>query len=752
MSNWEKRWHPLRREWVVYAAHRNQRPWAFPPASTTRIARLPHDPDCYLCPRNRRVNGLENPDYAGVYVFDNDHPVVGPMAPEPAASPDTRLYPAAPARGIARVICYDPMHSAALSDLPESRIAEVVRAWKAQTEEMLARPDIRSILIFENRGEAVGVSNPHPHGQVYAFDHMDTFFLREYEAARAYRTETGDKLFEAIVQAEQRDGRRILAENDHFIAFVPYFARYAYEVYVLPKRHFGHLAAADEAEIEALAALLKPVLQAYDCLFHQPFPYVLALRQAPVDGGFYPEWRFHLHFQPPLRQPGLTKFLAGPEIGFGCFMADTMPEEKAETLRQALVREVEAQAPGRLDVMGGIADYSGSWVLQLPIAAQATVRAAFRTDGLLRLYSAEMDATFEWDMADLMAQLRLGYAKTGLYAWCQQRIRATPEGHWAAYVAGCCCVFWAENGLPVRGLDLSLRSEVPPGKGLSSSAAIEVATLRALSRLYNYTPEGTQLAHWAQHAENHIAGAPCGLMDQLAVHLGQADCLLPILCQPDQVLEPLRIPAGVRFEGQDSGMRHAVGGASYGEVRAAAFMGYSIAAAHVLGGAANLRDCMDQGREALPWQGYLCNIPVDVFERELRALLPVSISGRDFLAQYGPTIDDATTVLPDRQYAVRACTEHPILENERVQQFQRLLLALDENRLADDRAYRDAALGQLGALMYAAHAGYSACGLGHSATDAIVEEVRRQGAAAGYYGAKITGGGSGGTVCVLSYR
>jgi galactose-1-phosphate uridylyltransferase (family 1) len=751
MSNWEKRWHPLRREWVVYAAHRNQRPWAFPPAQTAGDRPLQHDPGCYLCPRNRRVSGLENPDYTGVYVFDNDHPVVGQLAPEVVSIADQEVQAVAPARGLARVICYDPAHHKALGDLPVSRIATVVQAWKAQTEAMLKQPDIKSILIFENRGEAVGVSNPHPHGQVYALDYADTFFLREYEAAQAHRTTSGTNLFEVIVQAEQRDNKRILAENEHFIAFVPYFARYAYEVYVLPKRHFGHLAEATEFEVMALAAILKPVLQAFDCLFRMPFPYVLALRQALVDGEQYPEWRFYLHFQPPLRQPGLVKFLAGPEIGFGCFMADTMPEAKAAELQQALTREVTAEAPGRLDVMGGIADYSGSWVLQLPIEEKATVRAAFRTDGLLRLHSTTLNATFEWDMADFDMKIRQETPKSALYAWCKNNIQTLTEGHWAAYVAGACCIFWIESGLPLRGLNLVLDSQVPPGKGLSSSAAIEVAALRALTQLYGYAPEGTGLAHWAQMAENHIAGAPCGLMDQLAVHLGRPGHLLPILCQPDRVLEPVRIPAGVRFEGIDSGVRHAVSGASYGDVRAAAFMGYSILATHVLRGAAQLRTLIPEGREALPWQGYLCNIDVATFERDFRMLLPVRMTGRDFLAQYGSTIDELTTISPDQSYAVRACTAHPILENERVQQFQQLLQSIDEQRLTHDQSYRNDLLGQLGALMYAAHEGYSACGLGHTATDAIVASVRQQGWEAGFYGAKITGGGSGGTVCVLRY-
>ncbi len=331
-NKWEKRWHPLRREWVVYAAHRNQRPWSFDVLN--QPAKAPaHDPNCYLCPRNVRISGLQNPDYQSVYVFDNDHPVVGLNAPAVQENTHGGLYKRQSARGIARVICFDPHHNATLADLPLARSVEVFEVWQQQTQEMLANTAIKSLLIFENKGEAVGVSSPHPHCQLYAVDFDWKWVSEEMAAARLYYEETNQDLFASIIAAEQQDELRIIAENEHAIAFVPFFARYAYEVYIFPKQPHANMSSLNKVELDALAAVYYEVIRRYDLLFQMSFPFVMTVKQAPLDGHFYPHYRLHLHFQPPLRQPGLVKFLAGPEIGAGNFMADTIPEEKAAELR-----------------------------------------------------------------------------------------------------------------------------------------------------------------------------------------------------------------------------------------------------------------------------------------------------------------------------------------------------------------------------------------------------------------------------------
>jgi UDPglucose--hexose-1-phosphate uridylyltransferase len=214
-----------------------------------------------------------------------------------------------------------------------SNIAEVVRVWQAQTLDLGNRPEVRHVLVFENKGEIVGVSNPHPHGQIYATNFVFKTTETAVSASWRYLRETGRMLFTDIIRAEREDGRRILFEDEHSIAFVPYFARYAYEVYVAPKRPVAHIHALWDEEVESLAFALKQVTVRFDNLWQMSFPYVMPLHQAPTDGGDYGAYHFFIAFYPPLRQPNLVKYLAGPEIGGGNFLSDTSPEAKAAELR-----------------------------------------------------------------------------------------------------------------------------------------------------------------------------------------------------------------------------------------------------------------------------------------------------------------------------------------------------------------------------------------------------------------------------------
>ncbi len=331
---WEQRWHPLREEWVIVAAHRQNRPWsgetvAGPPAPP------PYDPRCFLCPGNERVSGGRNPRYEGIFIFDNDHPCVGPDAPppEPILGNASGLYRVSRAEGIARVVCYSPRHDLSLSELSAGQIADLLRAWQEQYRELGARPEVAHVLTFENKGEAVGVSNPHPHCQIYATNFVFKTIENEARAASKYLRQSGRALLSDIIANERADGRRVLHDEDGAIAFVPYFARYAYEVFVAPTRVVPALADLESAEVEALARALKRTLVAFDNLWQMPFPYVMALHQAPTDGGDYAGFGFHIEFHPPLRKPNLLKFLAGPEIGGGSFVSDTLPEAKAAELR-----------------------------------------------------------------------------------------------------------------------------------------------------------------------------------------------------------------------------------------------------------------------------------------------------------------------------------------------------------------------------------------------------------------------------------
>jgi UDPglucose--hexose-1-phosphate uridylyltransferase len=328
---WEQRWHPLREEWVIVAAHRNNRPWV----GETVEKRVPDVPayidDCPLCPGNQRVSGKRNADYRSVFVFDNDHPCVGPDALEPT---QPRLpYRSRRANGLARVVCYDPRHNVTMAEMPVERIAELLQVWQEQYRELGQRPEVNHVLVFENKGEVVGVSNPHPHCQIYATNFEFKTIENEVAITRRYWQAQQRTLMQDIVAAEIQDGRRILSERDGAIAFVPYFARYAYETFVTPKAVHGSLADLSREEIVDLAAVLRETLIRFDNLWKMSFPYVMVLHQAPTNGLAHEGFHFHIEIHPPLRKPDLLKYLAGPEVGGGSFLSDTSPEEKAAELR-----------------------------------------------------------------------------------------------------------------------------------------------------------------------------------------------------------------------------------------------------------------------------------------------------------------------------------------------------------------------------------------------------------------------------------
>jgi len=329
---WEERWHPLREEWVIVAAHRQERPWLGHVVGTP-AAKLPdYLPDCYLCPGNLRVSGLRNGVYENVFCFDNDHPPVSVDAPGDLGPPPG-IFRVRPARGVARVLCYSPRHDLTLAELSHAEVVTLLRAWQAQYRELGAEPDVSSVLIFENKGEVVGVSNPHPHCQIYATNFVWKTFETEVLAGARHFAETGRILFQDVLDSERADGRRILYQDETAVSFVPYFARYAYEAYVAPVRTHASIATLTDDELEGFARALRDLLIRYDNLWKTSFPYVLVLHQAPTDGLSHSEFHFHVEIHPPLRKPNLLKYLAGPEIGGGSFLSDTAPEATAAELR-----------------------------------------------------------------------------------------------------------------------------------------------------------------------------------------------------------------------------------------------------------------------------------------------------------------------------------------------------------------------------------------------------------------------------------
>jgi UDPglucose--hexose-1-phosphate uridylyltransferase len=331
-GKWEKRWHPLREEWVVYAAHRNVRPWQGAPPVAAQPA-PEYDHACYLCPGNARVAGHVNPQYKDIFIFDNDHPVVGMNAPGIKDASD-HLYRKGKAIGVSKVICYDPRHNITLSEMKLSEVSKVFQAFRDEMRLLTKNSAIHSVLIFENKGEAVGVSNPHPHCQVYATDFPFKLVEQQNAIAGDYRISHNSGIFSDIIERERKDDLRILAENKNAIAFIPFFARYAYEVMIFPKSEHQTLITMSDEELSDLAAVFHKVARLLDMNYQMRFPYVMSVMQAPLRDRGYGEFRMHLWLQPPYRQPGLIKYLAGPEIGAGNFMSDTIPEEKAAELRK----------------------------------------------------------------------------------------------------------------------------------------------------------------------------------------------------------------------------------------------------------------------------------------------------------------------------------------------------------------------------------------------------------------------------------
>ena len=383
-----------------------------------------------------------------------------------------------------------------------------------------------------------------------------------------------------------------------------------------------------------------------------------------------------------------------------------------------------AAAPGRLDVIGGFADYSGARVLQMPISLKTNVKITLRQDGRFRVLSYLDKVRYQYQEVYL-EDMRM--AGSFSLAAAKDRLSA-PENSWLAYVIGCFIILNLRKGIPVTGADITVRSEVPIGKGVSSSAALEVATLRALCTALGIALPGTELARLAQEVENQIVGAPCGLMDQLASHHGRERHLLPIVCQPDILEEPIPLPDDIHFIGIDSGIRHHITGASYADVRTAAFMGL----AHWELATGKQIDCLASIRPS----DWLSTLWYKVPEAE---------TGAEFLSQFPNGVRDSlSTVAPQKTYGLRSCSAHPVMENYRAEVFQRLLASLPEQE-----ASRVQVLHLLGEIMYQCHASYNLCDLGHSATDQLVDMVKAD-TTGHLFGAKITGGGSGGVVCVLA--
>lgn len=326
----ELRWNAQLAEWVITATHRQERTF------------LPPRAHCPLCPTKPGGTPTEI-DRATfeIAVFENRFPSLRRPPPQPAVA-GTALTPVRPAVGRCEVVVYTPEHDANLADATLQRLERLIAVWAQRTLALGAEPDVAYVFVFENRGEAIGVTLNHPHGQVYAYPFVPPVIERELAAARAHRDATGSCLWCAMADEERAAGRRILLEGGGWQLRVPFFARWPYEVHLAPRRHVGWLHELTSAELAELARMLKGLLVKYDTLFGRPLPYVMAIHQRPTDAAADPRGGYHLHleFYPPNRTADKLKYLAGSEAGAGAFINDTLPEETAARLRELVPRSL----------------------------------------------------------------------------------------------------------------------------------------------------------------------------------------------------------------------------------------------------------------------------------------------------------------------------------------------------------------------------------------------------------------------------
>ena len=324
----ELRWNPLLRSWVIISAHRQARPHL-------------ESGSCPFCPGSGLV-----PDDYDIYAYDNDFPSLMLDPPEPDL-PGDPLIPVRPAFGKCEVTLYSPEHDVTLPGLPLAHVTRLVEHWERRYRELGSIEGIDFVFIFENRGEAVGVTMLHPHGQIYAYPYIPLRIQAELASCEEHFASSGRCLICDLLRHEKADGSRMVYENEGFSAFVPPFAEYPYQVFIVPETHLGSLSAMDHRSIAGLAAAIKCVTGAYDDLFGLPFPYMMCMHQDPTDGGEYPCYHFHIEFYPPMRDRGKLKFNASSETGAWATINDTSPEEKAGELRPLVAEQLRTLGEGQ---------------------------------------------------------------------------------------------------------------------------------------------------------------------------------------------------------------------------------------------------------------------------------------------------------------------------------------------------------------------------------------------------------------------
>lgn len=328
-----RRFNPLINEWVLVSPHRATRPWQGQNETVNEEKRPEFDPTCYLCPGNVRANGEQNPAYESSFVFDNDFAALKQDEVLFDANPQETFFRVQPERGISRVVCFSPRHDLTLPEMDLHTIEQIVRTWQRQYEELGAVDFINHVQIFENKGSIMGCSNPHPHGQIWAQSSLPTLVQKTHDSLLAYYKRHGRTMLSDYLEQELRKDERIVIENEHFVALVPFWAIWPFETMIVSKRPFSKITDMTGDEVSAYAKILKELTSKYDNIFNTSFPYSSGIHQAPTDGEDHPEWHFHMHFYPPLlRSATVKKFMVGYEM-MGESQRDISAEKAAEMLK-----------------------------------------------------------------------------------------------------------------------------------------------------------------------------------------------------------------------------------------------------------------------------------------------------------------------------------------------------------------------------------------------------------------------------------
>ena len=520
----ELRWNPLLRTWTMVATERQSRPL------------MPKD-WCPFCPGSGRV-----PDDYDVFKYDNDFPVLSPN-PVKIEALDSSIYQNEEADGKCEVILYSPEHHKHLYQLPVEHIRKLVDLWIERIEEISKDRKVQYVFPFENKGEEVGVTMPHPHGQIYGYPFIPLKIKTELDSAKDYFEKRNKCLLCEMNEEETEERKRIVFENSDFIAYIPHFTDYPFGVFIVSKLHKGSLTDLDDKEKNSLAQILKVVTGSFDMIFNRPFPYMMVFHQVPVNSKEYKDsenyYHFHIEFYTPLYTKDRIKYYASSEMGAWAAANIVSVVETARQMRTAklkflskgyntllrkeLIREfIELYggresdvfvftAPARVNLIGEHIDYNGGLVFPIDLDMYMTMAIRKRRDGRVIFRDLNFSEIAEASIFEAIIKNK--------------------EIQWANYPFGVLKVLLEKGYRIDTGFEVLFFSEIPPGAGMSSSAAFELVFAYGISEIYQLGISKKNLAILCQKVENEFVGVNCGIMDQFSIALGEKDKAMLLNCE-----------------------------------------------------------------------------------------------------------------------------------------------------------------------------------------------------------------------------